>query len=85
MRPTKPSSPAKLTAAPARAAARASSASRRGFTGSPRLWAVSRPRARMSISPEREISRIRETRTTQKAGTIRSMDRLLSPPIRKSV
>ena len=82
--PTKPIRPQKLTAAPARTAARNSKRKRTAPTGSPRLFAVSLPSPRISICQARESTTATLTRIRPAAGASLAMVTPLKPPTRKS-
>lgn len=77
-------SPAKLTAAPASAAASASSSTRIRPVLSPRLCAVSCPSMSTSSSFVSVKSSASAMSTTQNAGAMRGIVRLARLPMRKS-
>ena len=82
--PTKPSSPAKLTAAPASAAATASRITRVRLAFMPRLEAVSAPSVSTSSSLVSESAAASETAIITAGIASRCIVRLASEPMRKS-
>ena len=82
--PTKPNSPAKLTAAPASAAARTSSTQRTAPTDRPRLRATSSPSDRTFICCESDKTSTSANAITAAAGASRAIVTPVKPPMRKS-